>query len=490
MRILLGILLIAAACAASAAVVTPIPGAADQSAAAAQPFPNAIGVRVTDDAGHPLPGVEVRFVSSTIHGGGLELLGNYYQFVTQSGVDGIATLGTGARAEGGDRHLISASAGESGRLGFATMYFTTRPAVTGNQVSALSPTEQTVEAGRPLPQPPKVRVTRADGSPARRTLVHFFPDPHEIVGSFGAASSATVETDDDGVAVAPPFTTVLKAGRGVVVARHLESVGVFTEARFFYTNVATAATPANYQDLWWGGPDQNGWGVSVVQHGQNVFAVAFAYDANGAPTWYVVPQTFWRDGYGRILDGSAFQTRGSPFFDYDVSRLEVVYGTGPFSLAFTGRKEAQLYLGGKQFATGLAPDPPGKPLVRQQFATDPAAPLKGVGDMWWGGPAQSGWGIAVLEQPGALFSVWLTYDADGKPTWFAMPGGRWTADNVYAGQIYRTHSSSWLYSPYDATLLRVIPAGAYELRFDGANATFNYVVDGRRGSLALSRQPF
>jgi hypothetical protein len=406
----------------------------------------------------------------------------------QTDFDGAARIGASARADGGERHVISADAQP---YGYAVMYFTTDPLGTGPaRVTALSATDQTVAGGTPLPDSPRVRVTLGDGTPVRGGLVRFFPDPLAVVGGFGAASSVTVATDINGIAEAPAYTTSLEPGRGVVVAWHFGSVGVMSEARFFYTNTAPSTRPSNYQDMWWGGPAQNGWGVSVVQHGKTVFAVVFAYDENGAPTWHVIPQAFWVGGYGRTLQGIAYQPRGTPFYAYDAARLDVGFGHGISEISFIGGKEARLFMQDAHFGGGLFPQGPGQALVRQEFTVCPDIPLRGVGDMWWGGPSQNGWGIAIHEQPGALFSVWLTYGDDGNPTWFVMPGGTWTGANEYSGQIYRTHASAWLQQPYDATKLQVIPVGSYRLRFDNGTATFDYTVSGRSGTLSLSRQPF
>jgi hypothetical protein len=474
---------------AAFATVTPLPGSAEQSTLVGQPFPNPIGVRVTDDSGRPVAGIDVIFRSTSIHAGGLDPVDGHFELIVQTDFDGIARIGAAARADSGDRHAIIADTRPY--YGSTVIYVNTILVVSGpTRVTALSATDQTVPAGSVLPENPRVRVTLSDGTPVRGSPVRFFPDATEVVGSFGVESSVTVMTDINGIAEAPPYTTSLGIGRGVVAAWHAGSVGVIAEARFFYTTTPPSSRPTNYQDMWWGGPSQSGWGVSLVQHDKKIFGVVFAYDENGAPTWHVLPQTFFALGYGRILTSPTYQPHGTPYYAYDASRLVV----GPYSpiaeIAFIGGKEARLFMSFSHFGGDVNQGKPGLPLVRQEFTLDPAIPLRGVGDMWWGGPSQNGWGIAIHEQPGALFSVWLTYGDDGRPTWFVMPGGTWTGANEYSGQIYRTHASAWLQTPYDVSKLQVIPVGTYRLRFDNGAATFDYTVDGRSGSLALVRQPF
>jgi hypothetical protein len=130
-----------------------------------------------------------------------------------------------------------------------------------------------------------------------------------------------------------------------------------------------------------------------------------------------------------------------------------------------------------------------KLIERQRFGTGVGG-AGAHGDMWWGGIAQNGWGIAVLEQSPKIFPIWYTYDASGNPRWFVMPVGEWTSSSVYEGRIYRTTGSPWVGRDYDRTQLRAFDAGSFALRFDGDTARFDYSIDGVGGSIPLQRQPF
>jgi hypothetical protein len=110
--------------------------------------------------------------------------------------------------------------------------------------------------------------------------------------------------------------------------------------------------------------------------------------------------------------------------------------------------------------------------------------------MWWGGLTQNGWGIAVLQQYRALFAVWFTYDANGAPTWFVMPSGFWRDPGTYEGRIYRASGPPWLGAAYDANAFKTTEAGTFRIRFAGDAATFEYTIDGRSGTMPLTRQPF
>ena len=236
------------------------------------------------------------------------------------------------------------------------------------------------------------------------------------------------------------------------------------------------------QDMWWGGLLENGWGVSIVQHRDAIFAVIYAYDAAGKPTWYVLPAGTWNEGK-TAFSGALYRPTGTPYASYDASKLVVNDPVGTATLTFPTASNASLdyTIDG---ATGR------KSLTRQRFGPEDSIPLAGLGDMWWGGMQQNGWGIAVLQQYRALFSVWFTYDAQGAATWFVMPSGRWSSSTSWEGRLYRTTGSPWLGQPYDARLLAPVDVGTFKFTFAGESATFDYVIDGAAGTMPLVKQEF
>ncbi len=243
------------------------------------------------------------------------------------------------------------------------------------------------------------------------------------------------------------------------------------------------APPAPWQDMWWSGAAENGWGMSVIQHRDVLFAVIYAYDASGSPTWYVLPGGAWNDAR-TAFSGALYRPTGSPYSTYDAARFHAgePVGSASFTIVDAGHGTLQYTIDG---VAGR------KDVSRQAFGPSDATPSVALGDMWWGGEAQDGWGIAVLQQYRTLFSVWFTYDGNGAPTWFVMPSGYWSDAQTWQGRIYRTSGSPWLGQAYDPAALRLSDVGAFRLRFDGGgDATLDYAIDGRSGSLVLARQPF
>jgi hypothetical protein len=100
-----------------------------------------------------------------------------------------------------------------------------------------------------------------------------------------------------------------------------------------FGSVDVAPWPS-FGDMYWGGPSQDGWGISVMQQYRQLFSVWYTYDANGAPTWYVMPQGSWSDAETCV--GHIYRTTGSPWLGraYDPAKLDVV-DAGGFQLRFT-----------------------------------------------------------------------------------------------------------------------------------------------------------
>ncbi len=78
------------------------------------------------------------------------------------------------------------------------------------------------------------------------------------------------------------------------------------------TTAATATT--DFSDLWFN-PNEEGWGVNLVQQDEILFITFFVYAASGQPTWFVGPATAYTGSSGGILSftGPLYTTTG-PYF--------------------------------------------------------------------------------------------------------------------------------------------------------------------------------
>ncbi len=95
------------------------------------------------------------------------------------------------------------------------------------------------------------------------------------------------------------------------------------------------AAPPDRSDLWWGGANQNGWGITILQQGSTLFPIWYSFGADGHPTWYSMPGGTWTatDTY----EGKIYRTAGSPWLgvSYDASKLQV-FEVGTYRIQFVG----------------------------------------------------------------------------------------------------------------------------------------------------------
>ncbi|MCA3085861.1 MAG: cytochrome c [Rhodocyclaceae bacterium] len=118
-------------------------------------------------------------------------------------------------------------------------------------------------------------------------------------------------------------------------------------------------------------------------------------------------------------------------------------------------------------------------------------PLRDYSGMWWVGPSESGWGIAINQraESGQQFNKLYAYDDQGQPVWYSMPAGQWSENfAVYRGPLYRPRSASL--DRYDATQLQLGAAvGELTLRYiDADRVELSYRINGISATKTLSRQ--
>ncbi|HET7732138.1 MAG TPA: hypothetical protein VFK48_19100 [Usitatibacter sp.] len=261
------------------------------------------------------------------------------------------------------------------------------------------------------------------------------------------------------------------------------TLGAATYGRGMFKVSVAAGGPGNYQDLWWSGPLENGWGISIAQHGATLFSAIYIYDAQGKPTWVTMPGGSWDAGF-TTFTGTLYAPTGSHWASYDPARWSVGAPVGTASLRFTGLNDGVL----TYEINGVRGE---KPITRNVFGAKDGTPTASYGDLWWGGDGQNGWGVTIAQQYRALFLAWYTYDEAGKPTWFVVSGGEWISANEFRGRAYRTSGSPWLGAAYNAAAFRPQDVGEVELRFNDVNhAVMTYTIDGVRQVKPLTRFGF
>lgn len=245
-----------------------------------------------------------------------------------------------------------------------------------------------------------------------------------------------------------------------------------------------AAIAGSFQDLWWAGPEENGWGMSIMQHRDVMFGALFIYDASGNPRWLVMPGGAW-NAERTAYSGSLYSPRGSQ--DHATLPSAFVPGLPVGTIRLTPSSRDAITL---EYTVGGVSG--SKQLTRQPFGPVHPHPTLRFDDMWWAGMAQNGWGFAVAQQFRNYFGVIYTYDSQGEPTWYVAPSLTASPGHDIAGPLYRTRGSSWVGATYDPGALSVAEVGTLRLQFEGAEQGQLIANIAGRPDIGqpITRQPF
>jgi len=224
--------------------------------------------------------------------------------------------------------------------------------------------------------------------------------------------------------------------------------------------------PRDVRGMWWGGLDQNGWGLSLDEQNDRLFGVLYVYGNAGEPEWFVIANGAWNATHTTF--SAAVHRPLSPSGQGEVA--------GSASLTFTAQ------------GAGLV-----------EYNIDGVSGTKRITRM--PGPAGStfagvwdemprGGGLTLDAVGDSLFVGWPTFLAGDTATWLVMPAGAFTSSTTFEGTLYRTSSSSWL-GGYDPRSLQVGAAGSMKITFTDANhATLDFTVDGVSGTRTIVRRRF
>jgi YVTN family beta-propeller protein len=110
--------------------------------------------------------------------------------------------------------------------------------------------------------------------------------------------------------------------------------------------------------------------------------------------------------------------------------------------------------------------------------------------LWWN-PAESGWGVHLVQQGNILFATWFTYDTDGSGMWLVMSNGVNTAPSTYSGALHRTTGPSFDSIPWRPSEVTSTPVGTATFAFTSPDrGTFTYTVNGVTQSKTITPLAF
>jgi len=112
-------------------------------------------------------------------------------------------------------------------------------------------------------------------------------------------------------------------------------------------------------------------------------------------------------------------------------------------------------------------------------------------DLWYN-PAESGWGINVIQQSNVIFATLFIYGTDSSPTWFVASDVEptpATSLNVFGGTLYKTTGPSYSATSFDPSAVHATAVGTVTFTFTGDGAgTLQYVINGTTVTKSIQRQ--
>src|SRR5688572_30066952 len=243
----------------------------------------------------------------------------------------------------------------------------------------------------------------------------------------------------------------------------------------------------SYTALWWV-RSESGWGLNTNHQGDTVFATLFTYAPDGEPMWLVAPSLMGFTGE-TYYSGELFRTTG-PAFDASPWRPISFVQVGSMSIEFyTSRLAMVTYtFNGVTVAKIVERQEFGTPVPECLSVEGSRANVANYQDLWWN-PAESGWGLNLVQQGTTIFATLFTYSPSGRDLWIVGPALRRQPDASYAGALYTTRGAAFNASPWPA--LQALEVGAITIWFSaGDRAAIEYTYNGVTVSKTIERQAF
>ncbi len=244
----------------------------------------------------------------------------------------------------------------------------------------------------------------------------------------------------------------------------------------------TPTTALNYSGLWWNAAE-SGWGMSITQKRNIIFAAMYTYDAAGIPTWYVMSRCEMPATSSTTCTGPIYKVSGgtAPTVAWaGTNKLTEIAGSG--TLIFDSAKNAKFNftLNGVSSSKDITPQP---------IATGSTPPSFDFTDLWWN-PAEDGWGMAISQQFDVAFATWYAYDATGKAIWYVADQCKLLGTRC-EGKLYQVSGGVPLTVAWNGNKPKVTEVGSISLVFtDLNNGDMNYTLNGTKFFRKITRQLF
>ena len=243
----------------------------------------------------------------------------------------------------------------------------------------------------------------------------------------------------------------------------------------------------SYTALWWV-PEESGWGLNTNHQGDTVFATLFTYAPDGQPMWLVGPNLAGLPTE-RYFFGPIYRTTGPAFNQVPWTQVGITQvGTMAIDFVTSSLAAVTYTFNGTSVTKLVRRQVFGSPVPECVVQSGSRANVANYQDLWWN-PAESGWGLNMVQQGTVIFTTLFTYAPSGRDVWMVGPALRRQSDGSYAGPLYSTTGPRFDASPWRE--IGVSEVGSMTLRFSaGDRATVTYSVNGTSVTKSIERQVF
>lgn len=255
----------------------------------------------------------------------------------------------------------------------------------------------------------------------------------------------------------------------------------------YYPPMDPMGDTRSYTALWWV-PSESGWGLNTNHQGDTLFVTLFTYARDGQPMWLVGPNLMGLPGEPSFF-GPLYRTTGPAFNAVPWTQIAFEQvGTMTIDFLNAGRAAVTYTFEGV---------PVSKAVHRQEFGAPVPECVKMAGsrsgvfnyqDLWWN-PAESGWGLNMVQQGTTIFATLFTYSMAGRDMWLVAPSVTRQPDASWTGPLYSTTGPAFDTTPW--TPIGFTEVGSMTFHFSaGDRATMSYTVNGVRVDKEIQREVF
>lgn len=128
-------------------------------------------------------------------------------------------------------------------------------------------------------------------------------------------------------------------------------------------------------------------------------------------------------------------------------------------------------------------------LVALGFALPASASTSGVDftDLWYN-PAESGWGVNLIQQNNTIFATLFVYGADSSARWYVASNLQGSG-NTYNGTLYQTTGPFFAAGSFNSAAVTTTAVGSMTINFNSVGTgTLTYTVNGTPITKTIQRQ--